>query len=592
MLFFYAGSLSRAPITVSARRRHTHHRYNQHRSAAFTTWYALAVAITLTLGGCDSVPVREQAAEPMVAQGPLLAHDFVIEPGPPPADGAAPSDTAVLERIRERTRARQSLAQLEPDNATTPYEDLWQRLRAGMSWPTHVHKRIDLELQWYRTHPDYLQRVTDRARLYLAYIVAETEARGLPHELALLPIVESAFQPYARSPAGAAGIWQFIAPTAHRFRLRHSQWYDARRDVIDSTRAALDYLSHLYERLGDDWLLAVAGYNAGEGTVLRALRRNRERDLPTDFFALDLPRETEGYVPRLLAVARIVADPGRYGLSLDPIDQKPYFEVIHTHGQVDLTRAATAAGISLNELMLLNAGFMRQATDPQGPHRLLIPREAVDTLAIALESSPEGLSPRLPTVVVREGDTLATIAKRHDTSVAALRLVNDIDTERLRAGDSIAVMPGIDSQAMASLSREVREGMRRAQGNETRKIYRVRSGDSLWLIARRHDTTVAKLKRWNRIGRRNLLRPGQRLVVWSAAKPAQQRAHGAAAIAAHTHVHIVAPGDSLWTIARQYRVSTDSLLRLNGLGRRSVLMPGQHIKVRAPKATRTQAAQS
>ena len=482
----------------------------------------LAGAIALT--GCNGATVREDAPNAPRA----LTRDLLIEPGPPPADLATPADIALLAGIRQRAESRVESAALLPATSQS-HPDLWQRLRAGMSIERIENERIAQEIEWYRTHPQYLRRVTDRARLYLAFIVAEAEARGLPTELALLPIVESAFQPYARSPAGAIGIWQFIPATGQRFGLRRSHWYDGRRDILDSTRAAFDYLSYLHQSLGHDWLLAIAGYNAGEGNVRRALRHTRASSSPSDFFSLDLPAETEAYVPRLLAVSALVAEPERYGVTLDPIDQSPYFEVVDTPSQIDLSKAAQMAGVPLNELMLLNPGFMRHATDPEGPHRLVLPSEAVDLFKDSLQAAPGELKPAFARHVVRRGDTLTSIAKRYATTVAEIRANNDLDAGKLAVGRSIDIPPGLDSVAMAGLSAEVREGMRRARGDETRTVYRVRRGDSLWLIARRHGTTVAKVRRWNRLRQGHLLRPGQRLVLWVARRgrqaPAQVSAY-------------------------------------------------------------------
>ena len=294
-----------------------------------------------------------------------------------------------------------------------PYADLWARIRAGLSLPDTDHPDVQAELNWYAGRPEYLQRTTDRARLYLAYIVREAERRQLPLELALLPIVESAFQPYARSPAGAMGIWQFMPSTGRRFGLHRTPWYDARRDIVESTRAAFDYLERLHDDLGGDWLLAVAAYNAGEGNVMRALRRNRAQGKAEDFFSLSLPAETRAYVPRLLAIARLVSNPQRYGLTLDPIDDVPYFAGVDVGGQVALGKAAQLAGVSLNELMLLNPGFFRHATDPEGPHRLLVPTTSAGRFREALAATNPEQRMAWSTHTVSKGDTLSDIAGRY-----------------------------------------------------------------------------------------------------------------------------------------------------------------------------------
>jgi membrane-bound lytic murein transglycosylase D len=543
------------------------------------------------LAGCNAEGVRTGAGETAPGMAwDLASSEVLIAPGPPPADAGMPSDATLLAEIRQRAaRQRAASSRLRLDDGAPRYDDLWERLRAGMQFTSVDHERVRKEVAWYSKRPEYLRRVTDRARLYLAYIVDEVEQRGLPTELALLPVVESAFQPYARSPAGAMGMWQFIGPTGTRFGLRRSPWYDARRDVLESTRAALDYLSYLYELLEQDWLLAVAGYNAGEGNVRRALRRARSASSATDFFSLSLPAETEAYVPRLLAIVELVTHPDRYGLTLDPIDGAPYFEVVETPGQIDLSKAAELAGISLNELMLLNAGFMRHASDPAGPHRLLLPVESAPAFSDALSRQPQRLALDHRRHTVASGEDLAQIARRYATTAANLRDANGLAGDRLAVGQVLTVPAGFDSAMVASLSREVREGMRRARGNEQRSVYRVRGGDSLWLIARRHDTTVAKLKQWNRIGRRNLVKPGQRLVIWT--PPKARRAPRNASTPATRRggiVHVVERGDNLWTIARRYGITTDRLRQLNNLQRKTLIKPGQTLRVaRADSSTDT-----
>lgn len=541
----------------------------------------LLIPVCIIVAGCNSASVRDDPSDNgIVPDASALHRDFLLEPGPPPADLATPSDVAVLERIRQRAQAMQRSNGLQLDSGRVRYADLWERLRASMVLNGIDHPRIRKEIAWYARRPDYIRRVTDRARLYLAYIVLQVEERGLPGELALLPVVESAFQPYARSPAGASGIWQFMGPTGRRFGLRRSVWYDARRDIVESTRAALDYLSFLHGDLGEDWPRAIAAYNAGEGNVLRAMKRNRASSAPIDFFSLDLPAETEAYVPRLLAVAAIIADPQRHGIVLDPIDERPYFQVVDTPGQVDLAKAADMAGISLNELMLLNPGFMRHASDPAGPHRLLLPVDAVSSFTTALDESPARMALSHRVHEVAAGETLAAIARRYGTTAGAIRASNNLPASTLKVGQQLQVPDGFDAQRLAGLSREVREGMKRARGDERRTVYRVRSGDNLWLIARRHETTVARLKSWNRIGRRNMLKPGQKLVIWSASRSSPGTMP--VKFPSGVPVHVVQRGDSLWSIGRRYGVSTKQLRSWNRLSRNALLKPGQTLQVALP----------
>ena len=239
------------------------------------------------------------------------------------------------------------------------HADLFARIRAGFKLDEHEKRAVDQQTNWYASNPEYLERAFGRAELYLYHIVAEIESRGMPLELALLPVVESAFEPYAYSRARAAGMWQFIPGTGSRFGLKQNWWYDGRRDVVESTRAALDYLQHLHDEFNGDWLLAVAAYNCGESRVAREFRKNIAAGKPVDFWSLKLPAETRAYVPKLLAMKRLVADPDLYGLAFSAIANQPYFARVETDGQIDLKIAAEIAGITDEELYELNPAFHR-----------------------------------------------------------------------------------------------------------------------------------------------------------------------------------------------------------------------------------------
>ena len=540
----------------------------------------------ILLAGCTPQSVREDV--PTRGADEAARETVLIEPGPPPPGLASPSDTIVLERLRRRAEARRAAAtKLRLDAEAASFQDVWARIRAGFRLPPVEHPGIDRELRWYASRPDYIQRTTDRARLYLAFIVREAERRRLPLELALLPIVESAFQPYARSHAGAMGIWQFIRSTGQRYGLHQSAWYDGRRDIVEATRAAFDYLTRLHDDMDGDWLLAVAAYNAGEGTVMRARARNRARGKSTDFFSLRLPAETRAYVPRLLAVARIVADPQAYGITLDPIDDEPYFRRVDVGGQIDLAQAARLAGISYNEMMLLNPGFMRHATDPDGPHRLLVPADAAATFEQALASVPADERVSWATHQVARGDTLSEIARRYGTSVDSLRAVNSLQGHVLQVGQELRVPAADTRSALGDLSPAVRAGMRRAlEANvHTRSVYRVRPGDSLWAIARRHRVSLSSLMRHNNLSKRSVLRPGQKIRIPGRAAPAAAPPAAAAAPGPRPPVHVVRSGDNLWTIARRYRLSPDDIARWNSISKTAILQPGQTLRLAPPGTT-------
>lgn len=271
--------------------------------------------------------------------------------------------------------------QLEtPAQNTEPTPNIWPRIQAGFTMPTDInHQALKSELSWYASNPLYMQRVLQRAEPFLYYILEETEKRKLPAELVLLPIVESAYQPFAYSHGRAAGIWQFIPATGKAYGLKQNWWYDGRRDIYASTEAALNYLEQLNKMFKGDWMLALAAYNSGSGTVRRAIKRNKKQNRPTDFWHLQLPKETRAYVPKLLALKELIANPEKYALSLHFIANTPGFKQVKITTQIDLALAAKLAEIDLKTLYNYNPGFNRWATDPDGPHTLLLPIKAADT---------------------------------------------------------------------------------------------------------------------------------------------------------------------------------------------------------------------
>jgi membrane-bound lytic murein transglycosylase D len=319
------------------------------------------------------------------------------------------------------------------------FVDLFQRMRAGFALPHAENPSVRREIEWFEGHAGYLDRTFARGQRYLHYIVETLEQRSMPRELALLPVIESAFDPFARSRCRAVGLWQFIPETGRRYGLDQDWWRDDRRDVLEATRAALDHLADLHEAFAGDWLLALAAYNAGELTVMRAVERNRRLGRPIDFFALDLPDETRSYVPRLLAISRLVAEPEAFGVEIPAIPNAPYFVRVDLDGQIDLGRLADRARIPREELRALNPTFNRWVTAPGGPHRLLVPALAKERIESVIASLPPSERLRLLHHRVQRGDTLAAIARQHGIALEALRAANRLRGSRLHAGQDILV---------------------------------------------------------------------------------------------------------------------------------------------------------
>jgi soluble lytic murein transglycosylase-like protein len=332
------------------------------------TRHSLWSVTVLLLAACASQPEKAPVHDQIVAPpAPSTTEAPVI----PDAAGATPS----LAMPREWQH-----------HNGEDYDDLFDRMRAGFALDEVQEPSIDQQLAWFEHNPDYLERVFQRGQRYLYHVVTEVEARGMPLEFALLPVVESAYEPFAYSSGRAAGMWQFIPGTGVRFGLKQNWWYDGRRDVIESTRASLDYLQALHDQFDGDWLLAIAAYNVGENYVQRELDYNRSHGKPTDFWHLKLPAETRAYVPKLLALKRLMAEPERYGLEFAVIPNEPYFAVIDTGSQIDLKIAAQLAGTAYDELVALNPGYNRWATDPDGPHRMLVPIDNADGFETALRT--------------------------------------------------------------------------------------------------------------------------------------------------------------------------------------------------------------
>jgi membrane-bound lytic murein transglycosylase D len=454
--------------------------------------------------------------------------------------------------------------------------DLMDRIRAGFVLDDVERVAVVQQLTWYSRNPEYLERAFGRAELYLYHIVTELEARNMPLELALLPVVESAFEPFAYSRARASGLWQFIPGTGSRFGLKQNWWYDGRRDVVESTRAALDYLQYLHDEFDGDWLLAVAGYNCGENNVLRAIKRNRAAGRPTDFWNLTLPKETRAYVPKLLAMKRLVASPGDFGLEFSAIANQAYFERVETQGQIDLKLAAEIAGIGHEELSELNPAFHRWATDPAGPHYLLLPMDSAATFKqnVSLLTAEQRLGATLHTV--QSGDSVSSVARQYNTTIEVVRELNELPSGVLTVGSVLRVpaatstLPPKVAKAAARVDRPDHRSSRRPH------VHVVKRGDSLWQIARRNGMDVKTLAKMNGMSAGDTLRAGQRLRLSSRSSGGVDDTPSSGRKVTYT----VRRGDTLSQIARLFQVTVAQITDWNGITPRSTIRPGQRLTIK------------
>ena len=464
--------------------------------------------------------------------------------------------------------------------------DVWQRLRNNYALPELNNPRIQREIDWYARHPSYMDRVNQRAAPYMHYIISEIEKRGMPGEIALLPIVESAFQPFAYSHGRAAGIWQFIPGTGRRYGLKQNWWYDGRRDVYASTQAALDYLQALNKIFDGNWMLALAAYNSGEGTVLKAVRRNKKRGKATNFWALKLPRETRSYVPRLLAIAKIINDPDHFNIKLAPLENKAYFRRVDIHSQIDLALAAEMADISLDELYQLNPGFNRWATAPRGPHYLLIPTDKAAAFEEKLADLPASSRMRWKHHKVKSGETLSHIADKYRISLRLLKDSNKLRRNMIRVGQNLIIPVAAKSPRTYRLSESQRKQkiLNSPKSGRHKIVHTVKAGDNFWDLSRKYNVSVRALAKWNAMAPRDILQRGQKLIVWTKRPQATaiSSAHSAAprnkAIMQRIN-YIVRRGDSLARIASRFRVQVADLLRWNTIKKNKYLQPGQRLKL-------------
>src|SRR5450631_1368744 len=515
-------------------------------------------AAALFCGACAhqaAAPVRER----VVAPAPIAADEPAASP-PATTDGAPPSLTMPREWQHHNGE---------------DYDDVFDRMRAGFALDEVQEPAIDQQLAWFERNPDYLERVFQRGQRYMYHIITEVEARGMPTEFALLPVVESAYEPFAYSVSRAAGLWQFIPATGVRFGLKQDWWYDGRRDVIESTRAALDYLQALHDQFDGDWLLAIAAYNVGEAAVQRAIDTNRAHGRPGDFWHLNLPAETRAYVPKLLAMKRLMAEPERYGLEFAGIPNEPYFAVIDTESQIDLKIAAQLAGTNYDDLVALNPGYNRWATDPAGPHRMLVPIDYADAFESALQTLAPEDRVRYTAHEVGKRETLAMIAKRYGTSAAVLTKVNDLPGGRVTAGQSLKI-----PEISGSLPDKVMIAAARVDRPETdtgRKqrqiVYRVRAGETLSSIARRNNIPVSTLARLNNLGTSDSLVKGQRLVI----KASSRRYRDEGVVSGRRVLYTVRRGDTIYSISRQFQVSVAQLKTWNGINERHQIKAGRRL---------------
>lgn len=521
----------------------------------------LVLALPLVLSACSSIETHPE-------NDATLVPDLLI----------ANSSELVISSPYEVGRESEGTPEFEETTHLDLNEssNLWDRVRNQFSLDLDLESsRIDSELKWFARHQSYLNRVSNRSARYLYFIMEQIEARGMPGEMALLPIVESAFEPFAYSHGRAAGVWQFIPSTGHVYGLKQDWWHDGRRDIRRSTIAALKFLEGLSREFDGDWMLALAAYNSGAGTVRKAIRKNKRKGLPTDFLSLSLPKETRAYAPKLIALARLLKDPEKYGVSFPVIQNTPYFSVVETGGQMDLSQAAEMADVDLEEIYKLNPQYNQWATSPNGPYELLVPISQQDVFKARLLELPIDQRIKWQRYKIKSGDSLISIAKKFHTTPDALKQVNPIRNNLLRAGHMLLIPTAFknpNSYAYSAANRlSKKQALTRGARGSKKMNYTVRSGDSFWELSKKHKVSVGKIAKWNGMAPKDPLKPGQKLVIWSKTEKVNKNREIIRKIR-----YRVRNGDSLHLIADKFNVQVKDIKRWNQL-KSKYLQPGDRL---------------
>ncbi len=558
---------------------------------------ARIVCIVSFLAGCATV-TKESDSSLSQSSSPAPQSLRVPENGPSanslqsstPRANSKPATTATQLLPSVEIAAQPQFPQ--SIDLTSETDDLFQRMRNGFSMPDINNDLVLYHQQWYLNRPDYLRRMVERSSRYLHYIVEEIEKRGMPMELALLPMVESAYNPMAYSRSKASGLWQFIPSTGKRFNLDQDWWKDERRDIVASTAAALEYLQSIYDMHGD-WHLALASYNWGEGAVGRAISKNRAQGLPTDYLSLTMPGETKNYVPKLQALKNIFRNPAQLAeLGLLNIPNRSYFGTITKSANIDVKLAAKLAEMPLQEFVALNPAHNRPVIKSDSP--MVIPADKIDTFMNNLEAH-EGSNKPLSSwqsYTMRPGDKLEKIAPRFGMTVANLKEANGISGRiKLSPGYTLLVAGQENGErpSMAALPEQPRLPSADPSPSTTERSHTVRKGETLPAIAKNFGITVAELKRINHLRSNKITagthlmiaatsraaakaeakpkKDGRSLVQQASTKPAQKIAH-----------YTVRRGDTLTSIAKRFKVSNDDILRWNRLSS-SALTPGKTLTI-------------
>ena len=523
--------------------------------------YLCLLLISLRLVGCASVTEDvQQQAEQALEPVPIvdLNAPVALPKGPMPADAEKGTESKDLAKDNETQLADQLKKPQQTAPQPVPSIDAWQRLRQGFEiTPNKLPYSANKQLQRYLKNPHNLNLLYEHSAPFLFHVTEQLENANLPLELALLPIVESNYDPLAYSPSHAVGLWQFIPSTATSLGLERSRWYEGRRDVIHSTAAAMTYLGYLNKQFNGNWLHALAAYNSGEGVVRKAIRKNRRLGKSTEFWSLRLPRETKNYVPQLMALAFIVKHSEKLEVKLPQIDNKAYFSVVELPAQIELDKIIEVTEVDDAIFTKLNSAYRRSVTPPEPGYHVLLPVEKSQLLSDFLATSDPATWAEYREYIVKSGDTLSHIAKRYKQTTAQIKITNRLRNDFLRIGQVLRIPPIGEVAVLTEYK------------TPPTRTYIVSAGDTLSQIAAKHKVSISSLKRANNLTS-NLIKVGQELVI-------KAPASGPKTTPVRKLNYQVRSGDSLYLIAKRFDLKINDITSWNKLDKNKYLQPGQRL---------------
>ena len=441
---------------------------------------------------------------------------------------------------------------------------VWDVLRQQFSLSHEVTQpEVQSQLRWLVAHPSYLNKLA-QSEPYMYHILTEIKKRHMPGEIALIPMIESSYDPFAYSGAGAAGLWQLMPGTGTDLGLKQDWWFDGRRSIRPATDAALNYLLYLHKFFNGDWVLAFAAYDSGEGTMARIIKNSGQKGNKINFWSLPVPNETKAYIPRLLALAEIIQNPQRYHVELPDIPHTPYFEEVNIGSQIDLNHAAKLAGISYQELIKLNPGYNRWATAPYRPYKLLIPADRVEDFSRNLANFPEDQRVSWTRHQVSAGDNLNIIAQRYHTTINLIKELNQLQSNSVKKGQYVLIPSSKNTAVVAkSILPVPNKTPRFTVLKQYKTIHIVQRNETYTLLEKKYAVSGHQIRAWNRLKSSKPLQRGQQLVIWQRSKA--------------SGIYIVQRGDTLSAIAKLNQTKVNTLVQLNPKLNRYLIHPGERI---------------